>query len=370
MANILAMAVPGFLALIGLEVLAARLLHRKVYRLNDAISDLSCGIGDQVVSALAGGLVALPYLWIYEHRLWSPQGAGLWALALFGKDLGYYFFHWFSHRTRFGWAAHGVHHQSEEYNLAVALRQSWAVGLYAWVFYLPLAALGVPLEVYIAASSINLIYQFWIHTRLVRSLGPLEWVLNTPSHHRVHHGCDGKYLDRNYGGMLIVFDRLFGTFQPEEEEPTYGVVHPIRTWSPWTANIGPYVELVRESLRAGNLRDALGCWWRPPTWTPERGEEDPPPPGPGRDYDADVPGWVKAYTLLQYVPAVGLIVALMAAPPHPWDLSLTLRYGAVAALLVATVTVIGAIYDGRSWAWRAELARLLAVGVGLAVLAL
>ncbi len=370
MANILAVAVPGFLALIGVEVLAARLLRRRVYRLNDGLSDLSCGIGDQVVAALAGGLIAFPYAWLYENArlLDLPEnGASTWALAILGKDLGYWFFHWFSHRTRFGWAAHSVHHQSEDYNLAVALRQSWFAGLYAWVFYLPLAVLGVPPTLYVIASSLNLLYQFWIHTRLVRSLGPLEWVLNTPSHHRVHHGCDAKYLDRNYAGMLILWDRLFGTFQKEEEEPRYGVVHPIRTWSPWAANVEPYAALVRESLRARSAWEALQLWIRPPDWSPESGERHPEP-GPGRGYDADPPARVKVYALLQYAPCIAGIVALMAAPSHPWTPAQALLYGALGALLIATTVTTGALFDGRPWAWRAEAARVLAIGVGLAAL--
>lgn len=343
------MAVPGFLALIGVELLAARALGRRVYRLNDSLADLSCGVGDQVVQALLGGLLALPYVWVYERaRLLEldPGAASTWILALLGKDLGYWVFHWFSHRTAFGWAAHGVHHQSEEYNLAVALRQSWFAGLYAWVFYLPLALLGVPLGVYVAVSSINLLYQFWIHTRLVGRLGPLEWVLNTPSHHRVHHGCEARYLDRNYGGMLIVWDRLFGTFQREDQEPHYGVVHPIRTWNPGRANVGPYVELLRASLAAGGLWSGLQTWLRPPGWTPEAGEPAPPPPGPGRGYDADVPRAVKLRVLLVYAPCIAGIVALMGAPPHPWSATQSALYALLGAALLAVTVVVGAIFDG------------------------
>lgn len=371
MANILAMAVPGFLVLIGVELIVARLLRRRVYRLNDGLSDLSCGIGDQVVAALAGGLIAIPYVALYEHgRLFDLDSgaASTWILAMLGKDLGYWCFHAFSHRTRVGWAAHGVHHQSEDYNLAVALRQSWFAGLYSWVFYLPLALLGVPPLVYFVSSSINLLYQFWIHTRLIGSLGPLEWVLNTPSHHRVHHGCDPKYLDRNYAGIFIVWDRLFRTFQKEEEEPSYGVVHPIRTWSPWAANIEPYADLIRDMRRSGSWWTALKIALKPPGWTPERGEAPVPLPGPGRGYDADPPRWVKVYALLQYTPGILGIVGLMAAEPHPWTLEQSLYYGFIAALLIATAVTTGALFDGRHWAWRAEAARVLVLGLGLAVL--
>lgn len=372
MANVLAMAVPGFLGLIGVELLAARLMKRRIYRLNDSLSDLSCGIGDQIIATLSGAAIAAPYLFLYDRaRLFEldPRAASTWALAIVGKDLGYWVFHWFSHRTRVGWAAHGVHHQSEEYNLAVALRQSWVVGLYAWVFYLPLAVLGVPLSVYVLASIINLLYQFWIHTRLIGSLGPLEWALNTPSHHRVHHGCDPKYLDRNYAGIFIVWDRLFGTFQPEEEEPTYGVIHPIRTWSPWAANVGPYVGLWREMRAAPSLWEAIRLPFRAPDWTPERGVQPPPLPGPGRGYDADASRATKIWALSQYGPAIVGIVALMGAPPQPWSTGQTALYLAIAGLLVATIQTTGMHFDRDPRVWRAEAARLLALGALLGLIA-
>src|SRR5690606_31238042 len=151
-------------------------------------------------------------------------------------DFAYYWWHRASHRISFLWAAHVVHHQSEDYNLAVALRQAWFTSLSSWVLNLPLAFLGVPPLVYGVCAALNTLYQFWIHTRLVGKLGPLEWVLNTPSHHRVHHGIDAPYLDTNYGGVFIVFDRLFGTFVEETHEPRYGTLDPIRSFDPVWAN--------------------------------------------------------------------------------------------------------------------------------------
>ena len=370
MSSVLAAAVPGFLALIGVEVLAARLRGRRVFRLNDAVSDLSCGFCDQAFGALIAGLVAIPYLLVYEHlRIWTldPGDVVTWALAFVGKDLGYYAFHRFSHRTAFGWAAHGVHHQSEEYNLAVALRQSWFVGLYVWVFYLPVALLGVPIGVYAVASAVNLIYQFWVHTRLIGRLGPLEWVMNTPSHHRVHHGCDDQYLDRNYAGMFIVWDRMFGTFEPERDEPTYGVLYPVRTWSALRANLMPYVDLARRSWAMPGAWDKLAVWFRPPGWTPESGEEAHPPLGPGRGYDANAPRSVQIYVGLHFLAAVPGVMALMGGPAQPWTAEQWAIAVALGAFVVLTTATSAGLIEARGWARSLELGRLAVAGVGFAL---
>ncbi|MCA9684087.1 MAG: sterol desaturase family protein, partial [Myxococcales bacterium] len=185
-----------------------------------------------------------------------------WVFALIALDFLYYWFHRWSHEVNFLWASHIVHHQSEEYNLTVALRQSAFQGLFSIWLYLPLALVGVPPLVYVFSSQINTIYQFWIHTRLVKRMGPLEWVLNTPSHHRVHHGADPLYLDRNYAGMLIVWDRWFGSFQEEREEPTYGTTKPLAHWNPLWANFDYWATLIREARSMPRLRDRLQIWFR------------------------------------------------------------------------------------------------------------
>lgn len=359
MNNILALAVPGFLLMIGVELLVARLKRRSVYRFDDSVADLSCGLGDQVLKALTGGLIALPYVWIYEHaRLFELSTAMAWLIGMVGIDFFYYWYHRFSHRTAFGWAAHGVHHQSEDYNLAVALRQSWFAGLYSWVFYLPLAWVGVPFEIYAAGWSLNLLYQFILHSRLVGRLGPLEWLLNTPSHHRVHHGCEPQYLDKNYAGVLMCWDRWFGTFEPEGAEPSYGVLHPIRTWNPAWANVGPYVELVRRSMRTPRLWDKVQLWFRPPGWTPETGELNPPV-GPGRGYAPKGSLRMRLYVAAMYVPLIPAIVALMASKPHPWSWMETLWYGLLALYVAVSATTLGGLLDGARWSRPAEIARVL-----------
>ena len=271
--SLIHLAIPVFFLLIGIELLVARLLERDVYRLADSVNDLSCGILQQVVEVFLKTALFAGYAWIFtSHRLLDvPLSAGwAWAVCFVGQDLLYYWFHRWSHEVNAGWAAHVVHHQSEEYNLTVALRQGALQPAFSWVFYLPLAVLGFPPAMFLAVSSFNTLYQFWIHTRLIGRLGPFEWVLNTPSHHRVHHGRNPRYIDRNHGGTLIVWDRLFGTFGEEREEPVYGVTRPLASWNPVWANLRHWAEMWDVARRAGRPLDRVRVLWKRPGWRPAR----------------------------------------------------------------------------------------------------
>ena len=257
------LAIPFFLALILIELLVG---GRKLYRLNDSIADLGNGIGQQVMAIPLTALLVLIYSWLYEKTALTHlprSNPWSWIVAFLLVDLAYYCFHRASHRVSFIWATHVVHHQSEEYNLAVALRQSWLQGLLSMFFYFPLATLGFPIDVALGAIALNTIGQFWIHTRAIGRLGPLEWILNTPSHHRVHHGRNPRYLDKNYAGVLIVWDRLFGTFTPEEEEAVYGIVQPLNSWNVVWANTHQWIDLARLSAAAKGWRK-LAIWFLPP----------------------------------------------------------------------------------------------------------
>ncbi len=302
------LAIPVFFALIGVELLAARFLERVAYRFGDSIADLSCGILQQVLGVFLKTALFAGYAWLFaHHRLFDvPEGsAGAWAACLLGVDFLYYWFHRFSHEVNAGWAAHVVHHQSEEYNLTVALRQGAFQPAVSGIFYLPLAVLGFPPVMFLAAAAFNTLYQFWIHTRLIGRLGPLEWVLNTPSHHRVHHGRDPKYIDRNHGGTLIVWDRLFGTFRVEEEEPVYGITRPLRSFNPLWANFQVWADLASMAGRTRRLRDGLRLLWKRPGWRPEDlgGYVAPPEVDPADrvTYDVKIPKGLRAYVLTQLV---------------------------------------------------------------------
>lgn len=226
---------------------------------------------------VAGGVVATS-TWaartaadrLFERRILPDLGDG-WlgkAVGIAGWDLIYYWNHRFMHQSRFLWAVHVVHHSSERYNLSTALRQPWADALGIFVPYGALALLGVRPEAIEYGRQVNLIYQYWIHTDAIRRIGPFEEVLNTPSHHRVHHGMDQKYLDRNHGSILIIWDRLFGTFQREEEQPTYGLTKNINTFNPLRVAGHEYAEIIGDVAGSDNWRDRLSYVLRGPGWRP------------------------------------------------------------------------------------------------------
>ena len=274
-------AVPVFFLLIGVELVAAIWEQKKAYRLHDSINDLSLRHHRADGGALSQGAAVrgLPGdICLRDPAREStgrraellPGGKWVAAILLFlGVDCAYYWFHRIAHEYNAPWAGHVVHHSSEDYNLAVALRQGTFQGVFSWVFYLPLALLGFPPAWFAAMSSFDTLYQFWIHTRLIGKLGPLEWVLNTPSHHRVHHGRNPKYLDKNYAGTLIIWDRMFGTFQAEEEEPVYGLTKPLESWNPLWANFHVWRDLCRDAWLAPRWVDKVRIWFMPQGWRPE-----------------------------------------------------------------------------------------------------
>ena len=234
--------------------------------------NLGNGIGEQVIAAFCVPITVGVYATVYAHArvaTLSPRSPAAWIALFFAVDLCYYAYHRASHRVNLLWAGHVVHHSSEEYNFSVALRQSWfGQQLTEWVFFLPLALAGFAPSMFVVMLTLNTLYQFFIHTRLVGRLGPLEWVLNTPSHHRVHHGVNPRYVDRNYAGVFIVWDRLFGTFEPEGDEPVYGLVKPLGSFSPLWANVHRWVEIASMSRRTRRLGDKLYAWLAPPEWRP------------------------------------------------------------------------------------------------------
>ena len=243
-AQIIVIATPVFLLLIGIEFLVGLRRGRNTYRLNDALNSIGLGILSQV----AGVFSKLMTLGIYSvvfarFSFWQlPADAPwVWLAALVLYDLCYYALHRAGHRCALFWAAHVVHHQSEDYNLSTALRQTSSGWLAGWLFYLPMALLGFPPLVFAVVALIDLLYQFWVHTQQIGKLGWFDRWFCSPSNHRVHHAVNDRYVDKNYGGILIVWDRLFGTFEEEDDaEPcVYGTRSPLRSWNPlWAATPG------------------------------------------------------------------------------------------------------------------------------------
>ena len=272
--NYIILAVPFFVSLIALELFLSHRRGLRTYRLYDTITNLACGIGSQIYALGIYGLGFFVYAKVWQHfRLFdiSAKSVLAWVVLLFIDDFCYYLYHWASHRVNFLWATHSVHHQSEEYNLAVALRQSWFTGLTSFLFYLPLAVLGFPMVMYVTVRTFNTLYQFWIHTRPIGKLGFLEWFLNTPSHHRVHHAINPTYLDANYAGVLIIWDRIFGTFIAEDkkEPPRYGIVSQLGTFNPFRVAFHEWLGIARDVSSAKSVREALGYMFGPPGWSPD-----------------------------------------------------------------------------------------------------
>jgi alkylglycerol monooxygenase len=359
--NYIALAIPFFLGLIGVELLVARLRRRSVYRLQDALADLGCGVAQQVVLVFAGAAILAGYAWLYDHFRLVTFGASSaipWVIAFVVVDFVYYWWHRLSHRVNFLWAAHAVHHQSEDYNLAVALRQSILTSFTSLPFYYPMALLGVPPVVYVTMAAASTLYQFWIHTELVGKLGWLELLINTPSHHRVHHAVNPRYLDRNYGAILIVWDRLFGTFVEEREPAVFGTSKPIASFDSGWAQVQAWFEIAAKARRLPRRRDRALIWFASPSWSPEGHG------GPGeeelrlrRKFTVPVPAALQAYAAVQFAPVIAATFLMLL-----WQGSAPKGALATAAVLVFwTLLSLGALMDARRWSVPVELARLAAV---------
>jgi len=272
--EIIAWAVPFFLVTLALEALAARLQPeraRRGYEWRDTATSLSLGVANVAVSAALKFASVGLFLLAWRFRVFDiPNAWWAWLLLFFAEDLCYYAFHRAGHEVRLFWAAHVNHHSSTHYNLSTALRQSWTTPLTGPIFWLPLALLGFHPVMIVTQQAISLIYQYWLHTEFIRTLGPFEKVFNTPSHHRVHHGRNVEYLDRNYGGILIVWDRLFGTFEPERAPVDYGLTKNLHTFDPIQVGFHEWIAMLRDVRRASGLREALGRVLCPPGWSPDR----------------------------------------------------------------------------------------------------
>ncbi len=272
-AQVIVLATPVFLALIALEFWVGVRRGRNTYRLNDALSSIGLGIMSQLIGVFSGvatlGLYSLAF-GALAWRPWPVDALWTWLVALLLYDLCYYWKHRFGHTVALLWAAHVVHHQSEDYNLSTALRQTGSDWLLGWLFYLPLGALGVPPLGFVTVAVIDLLYQYWVHTQQIGKLGWFDRWFCSPSNHRVHHAVNQRYLDKNYGGILIVWDRLFGSFAEEDpaEPCVYGTRAPLRSWNPLWANLHTYRDLFADAWRARSLADKLKVFFQHPGWRP------------------------------------------------------------------------------------------------------
>jgi sterol desaturase/sphingolipid hydroxylase (fatty acid hydroxylase superfamily) len=366
----IALSVPFFFILIGVEQLWASRAKLRIYRATDAISSLACGVVQQATGVFAKGLIigsyaailaALPYPPPLGEAFFQVGSIPGWIVLMILVDHQYYWFHRASHRVNVFWATHVVHHQSEEYNLSTALRQSALQGFVSVIFYWPIALLGVPLSMFIGAITANTLYQFWIHTRLIGKLGPLEWVLNTPSHHRIHHGIDPAYIDKNYGGISIVWDRLYGTFAEETVEPSYGTVKPLKSFDALWANVDSWVTIARLMGAATTLREKLWAPFAPPEWQPAALGGPVTIPEVTRSarelYEVPTSRPLRVYVAAQFAVVGALLVALLMASREHDALELT---PLVVWICVSTSAWSG-LFEEKGWAAPLEIGRQLAL---------
>lgn len=368
--DLIALAIPFFLLALLVELAVDRWRGTRYYRSNDAIGSLSAGTVSttlgyftKLVPVYMSGLVASQFaIFDIDPALFDLSATGLawWLLAILAWDFCYYWAHRFGHEVSILWAAHSVHHQSEDYNLSTALRQTSTGFLFSWVFYLPLFILGFPVEVIATANAIDLIYQFWVHTRHIDRLGWMDYVFVTPSNHRVHHAQNERYIDKNYGGILILWDRLFGTFQDElaEDPVTFGVRKPLQSWNPFWANLQVYDYLWFDARRTRRWRDKLGIWFRRTGWRPADVAEAYPSPKRSIDqferFDPRVSPAVQRYVLMQF---------LLCAVAVLWIGGVFATDGAMAILLPCaclwlTLYSLGAVNEGRPSALAIERLRI------------
>lgn len=354
-------AIPVFFLLIGLELIVGIILNRQIYRFNDALANISCGIVQQV-SGLIFKLAGLSlYVYLYSFKIFEIPNNWLTYIILFVLiDMLYYWFHRFSHEINTLWGAHVVHHQSEDYNLSVALRQSSFQSFFSFAFYLPLSIIGFDPVPFAIVSTIQTLYQFWIHTETIHKM-PFwfEYIFNTPSHHRVHHGRNPEYIDKNHGGTLIIFDRLFGTFEPEKSEVVYGVTKPLSSWNPIWANFDYYIDLFKTTISIPKVKDKISLWVKRPGWLPAElgGIQQIPEISRKKQikYGTSTASWFIFYALIQYLAVLAITITfLIIAAKVLFIHSLVL-----AALILWSVGNLGVLSDKKHYGVFLEFLRLL-----------
>jgi sterol desaturase/sphingolipid hydroxylase (fatty acid hydroxylase superfamily) len=357
----------AFFVLIAIELIASRLMKRKVYRLQDAITGINIGI----ISEFSRWLWKLASFGVYSlvvQRVaafeWDMQTPWVWVVGFVLYDCLYYWAHRSGHEVNLLWAMHVTHHSGEDFNLATALRQSSTAQSIYWIFYLPMAILGIPLEVFIGVSLINLLYQYWVHTELIGTLGWMEKWFITPSNHRVHHGMNAYCIDRNYGGVFIVWDRFFGTYAAERKaEPVvYGSITPLSSWNPWWAIFKNFFDMWQSIKQTQHWKDKLMHVFSHPGWQPNgQTPIDMQSAVTRPKFNLPVTGWLATYGLSSFV-------TLYLAYAHWLALAKTQSFEAHAVYgiyLAAQPLLLGLLFMRTRGAFALEALRLVLVALAL-----
>lgn len=357
---------PLFVSLIFLEILILHLQGRKkrLPRSNDAFSSISAGLLSLTPVLLMRDAEITAYIWVYENYCiyalpWNSPWT--WLLSMVGVDFCYYWVHRCSHEINLMWAGHQAHHSSEDYNYTTALRQSVFLKYTTWIFYLPMAFF-IPASLFVVHIQFNMLYQFWVHTETVGKIGPLEYVLNTPSHHRVHHGVNRYCIDKNFAGVFIVWDRLFGTYEEEQklEHIVYGVTRQLRSWNPVYAQVCQWIHILKTARRVEGLSNKLSVFVKGPGWEPGKPrlgyiEDIPDVRAPVEKYDKSVSTPLSVYCWLQFLL---ILILYMSIAPMLNELPVTVLWLAFVYMLFALLN-IGFIFESRWFALHLHLVQLV-----------
>ncbi|XP_053570089.1 alkylglycerol monooxygenase [Bombina bombina] len=331
-----------FLVMLLLEVIISWAWKGKPLRINDGLTSLSAGIMSRLPDVAFRGLEVTMYIYIWNNYKLAElpwDSPWTWWLTFLGVDFGYYWFHRMAHEVNIIWAGHQTHHSSEDYNLTTALRQSVLQKYFSWMFYMPMA-LCVPPSVFAVHLQFNLLYQFWIHTELINNLGPLEFILNTPSHHRVHHGRNPYCIDSNYAGTLIIWDRIFGTFVPENEKVVYGLTHPINTFEPFQVQIQHCIYMWNMFWDTPGFFNKISVIFKGPGWGPGKPrlglpEELPKVTGKEKPYDPQLPMYLQIYATIHFILMLGVYQHMFEAKLMLTQITLLLRIGYILLALTS-----------------------------------
>ena len=301
---IITLAVPAFFVLIIIEYFYGLFIGKNTYRLNDTLTSISLGMISRFPVMLNFGVQSAIFIYISKYLnlgLLSVKNPFTWLVAFLLYDLSYYWMHRMHHEIKILWATHSVHHHGEDYNLATALRQTSTGWLWKWIFYMPMIILGVPGEVFITVAGVNLVYQFWVHTEHIGHLGFLEKIFITPMNHRIHHAKNKEYIDANYGGVFIIWDRMFGTYNPQRSDikPVYGTATPLNSWNPLWANFQVFSIMIKDTIKTKSWKDKIKVWFSKTYWRPEDCIEEKNPNEFYKKFNPEITTDIKLFSFFQ-----------------------------------------------------------------------
>ena len=301
---VITFAIPVFFILMLVEYFYGRSVGKNTYRLNDTFTSVAIGMISRYPTMLNLGFQSAVFIFISNNlnfELLSTKSPLTWVIAFLLYDLSYYWMHRMHHEIKFLWATHSVHHHGEDFNLSTALRQTSTGWLWKWVFYLPMVLIGIPGEVFITVAGINLVYQFWVHTEHIGHLGFLEKIFITPMNHRIHHAKNKEYIDANYGGVFIIWDRMFGTYNPQRSDikPVYGTATPLNSWNPLWANFQVFSIMIKDTIKTKSWKDKIKVWFSKTYWRPEDCIEEKNPNEFYKKFNPEITTDIKLFSFFQ-----------------------------------------------------------------------